>query len=322
MRVIVTGAAGFIGSHLCEALLARGDEVVGVDNFNDYYDPEFKRKNIKTALSDENFHLFETDIRSRDKIGALFQNFRPDAVVHLAAMAGVRRSVEQPHLYWDVNINGSQSIYDAARAVNSVKNVVFASTSSVYGMTDQIPFLETDPCTEPLQPYSASKRSIELLARTYYKLYNLPSTVVRFFTVYGPRGRPDMMPMLLANSIAHGTEIPYYGDKMERDWTYVHDIVCGLLLAVDKPLGFEIINLGRGEPVLLSSFITAMEEWSGGKANLRNAEKPAADVYRTFANIEKAARLLGYSPQVSVKEGVSSFWNWFAGTHLKRDLAV
>jgi UDP-glucuronate 4-epimerase len=311
MRVLVTGAAGFIGSNLCEALLNRGDEVWGVDDFNDYYSPHIKEKNVASLVAQKSFRLVRSDIRDRTTMQNIFQDFKPDAVAHLAAMAGVRRSVEQPQLYVDVNINGSQVILDCARKVGSVRSFVFASTSSVYGKTETVPFVETDCCSQPLQPYAATKRAIELLAYSYATLYRLSVTTVRFFTVYGPRGRPDMMPMLLATSIAQGKTIPYYGDAMARDWTFISDIVDGVVLALDKPLGYEILNLGRGQPVKLKEFIKTIEEISGGKAILSPTEKPDADVYQTFADCSKANRLLGYSPRVSVREGVERFWGWY-----------
>ena len=312
MRVLVTGAAGFIGSHLCERLIERGDQVWGVDNFNSYYAPEQKRSNISGLQNSEFFQLIYGDIRDKELMHSVVENFKPDAIAHLAAMAGVRNSVANPELYTAVNINGSQNLLDAARKVGTCRSFVFASTSSIYGDTATIPFVESDPATEPPQPYAATKRAVELLAYTYYKLYGLSFTATRFFTVYGPRGRPDMMPMLLANSISKNQPIPYYGDKMSRDWTFVGDIVSGLISALDTPLGYEILNLGRGAPVLLKDFIGTMEKIAGAKANLRLEEKPAADVYLTYADCSKASKLLGYSAKVSVDEGVQIFWNWFS----------
>jgi UDP-glucuronate 4-epimerase len=311
MRVLITGVAGFIGSHLAERLLKRGDEVWGIDNFNDYYNPERKWDNIRTAQQEKNFQLVYADIRDRDLMLALIDNVQPEAIVHLAAMAGVRYSVAHPEIYTSVNINGSQNLLDGARKVKGCRSFVFASTSSIYGSTKTIPFIESDSALEPPQPYAATKRAIELLGYTYHKLYNLSFTATRFFTVYGPRGRPDMMPMLLAHSIVTGEAIPYYGERMSRDWTFVSDIVSGLVSAVDKPLGYEILNLGRGQPVKLSEFITTMEEVAGAKANLILQDKPAADVYQTFADCSKANRLLNYEPQVSVSQGVKLFWDWY-----------
>ncbi len=311
MKVLVTGAAGFIGSHLAEKLARRGDEVVGLDNFNDYYDPARKRANERRLNGYEPFRMIEADIRDRKGMFDIFEREQFDAVAHLAALAGVRNAVKYPDLYVQVDYNGTQNLMDAARD-NDLGNFVFASTSSVYGATKQIPFVETDPCDRPLQPYAAAKRAAEMLGFTYHHLFDLNFTAIRFFTVYGPAGRPDMMAYLLADSICKGREIPLYnGGEMWRDWTFVDDITDGVVAALDRPLGYEIINVGRGEPVLLNEFVQIMEELAGSKANLREAPKLAADVVRTFADVSKARRLLDYDPQVSVHEGVRRFWEWY-----------
>lgn len=309
MKVLVTGAAGFVGSHLAERLAARGDTVVGVDNFNDYYDPARKRRTAKT-VTDAGVTLVEADIREHETMFGLFEEGRFDAVAHVAAMAGVRNSVANPALYLDVNLVATQGLMDAARAFG-VQNFVFASTSSIYGDTRTVPFIETDPCLHPPQPYAAAKRAAELLGFTYYKLYGLPFTATRFFTVYGPRGRPDMMPGLLADSLYYGHTVPLYEGDMRRDWTYVDDIVSGVVLALDKPLGYEILNIGRGEPQSLADFIAAMEGVSGKKARLEPRPKLPADVYVTYADIGKARRLLGFEPEVSMRTGVERFWAWY-----------
>lgn len=309
MKVLVTGAAGFVGSHLAERLAARGDTVVGVDNFNDYYDPARKRRNA-SALAQRKVTVLEADIRDRARMFGLFEEHRFDAVAHIAAMAGVRNSVANPALYTDVNLVATQGLMDAAREFGA-ENFVFASTSSIYGDTPNVPFQETDPCAEPPQPYAAAKRAAELLGFTYHKLYGLNFTATRFFTVYGPRGRPDMMPGLLAESLFYGKTVPLYEGDMRRDWTFVDDIVSGVVLALYKPLGYEIINIGRGEPQPLSEFIRVMEEVSGKRAVLEPQPKLAADVYVTYADISKARRLLGFNPAVSVQEGVERFWSWY-----------
>lgn len=317
MKILITGAAGFIGSNLADKLARRGDDVVGLDNFNDYYDPRRKRANERRLAAHDNFRMIEADIRDRQGMAAIFEREKFDAVAHLAALAGVRNAVKFPDLYVQVDYNGTQNLMDAARD-NGVGNFVFASTSSVYGDTKQIPFVETDPCDRPLQPYAAAKRAAEMLGFTYHHLFDLNFTAIRFFTVYGPAGRPDMMAYLLADSICKGREIPLYnGGEMWRDWTFVEDITDGVALALDKPLGYEIINLGRGEPVLLNDFVKTMEQLAGGEANLREAPKLSADVVRTYADISKARRLLGYDPQVSVPEGVRSFWEWYRDNELK-----
>jgi len=311
VKVLVTGAAGFIGSHLAEKLSQRGDEVVGLDNFNDYYDPRRKRANQRRLERYPNFCMIEVDIRDRQGMFDLFAREQFDAVAHLAAMAGVRNAVAHPDLYVEVDYNGTQHLMDAARATG-VGNFVFASTSSVYGDTKQIPFVESDSCDRPLQPYAAAKRAAEILGYTYHHLFGLNFTAVRFFTVYGPNGRPDMMAYLVADSITKGVEIPLYeGGEMYRDWTFVDDITNGVIAAVDRPLGYEVINLGRGEPVRLGDFVSIMESLAGRKARLRPAPKLAADVLRTYADIGKARALLDYNPQISVEEGVTRFWEWY-----------
>ncbi|GIK55364.1 MAG: SDR family NAD(P)-dependent oxidoreductase [Chloroflexi bacterium] len=312
MKILVTGAAGFIGSNLAEKLLKRGDTVVGLDNFNDYYDPAKKRANETRLNRYPAFRMVEDDIRHRQAMFDLFETEKFDAVAHLAAMAGVRNAVKQPDLYMEVDLNGSQHLMDAARATG-VGNFVQASTSSVYGSTKQIPFVETDPCDRPLQPYAAAKRAAEILAYTYHYLFQQNITVVRFFTVYGPNGRPDMMAYLVAESVAKGVQIPLYDNgQMWRDWTYVEDITDGVVAAIDRPLGYEIINLGRGEPTLLADFVGYIEELAGKKANVVSKPRLAADFVKNNADISKARRLLGYNPQVSVREGVARFWEWYA----------
>lgn len=312
MTILVTGAAGFIGSHLAERLCREGRTVIGLDNFNDYYDPARKRANEQRLCAYPNFRMIEADLRDRTAMLALFAGERIRAVAHLAAMAGVRNAILNPELYVNVNLNGTQNLLDAARAAGGVENFVFASTSSVYGNTTQIPFVETDPCDRPLQPYAAAKRAAEILGYSYHHLFRLNFTVLRFFTVYGPNGRPDMMAYLLADSISKGQAIPLYdGGQMYRDWTYVDDTVAGVVAALDRPLGYEIINLGRGEPVLLTDFVEMMEELSGRKANLVDTPRLAADFVRNEADISKARRLLDYDPRVSVVDGVRRFWEWY-----------
>lgn len=312
MTILVTGAAGFIGSHLAERLCRRGDNVIGLDNFNDYYAPARKRANEQRLKAFPNFRMIEADVRDRATLFDLFRDEQIDAVAHLAAMAGVRDAMKKPDLYVNVDLNGTQNVLDAARAAGGVANFVFASTSSVYGNTAQVPFVENDPCDRPLQPYAAAKRAAEILGYTYHYLFGQNFTVLRFFTVYGPNGRPDMMAYLLADSLMKGKEIPLYDNgQMYRDWTFVDDTVSGIVAAIDRPLGYEIINLGRGEPVLLSDFVEIMEELSGRKANVVPTPRLAADFVRNEADISKARRLLDYNPQISVAEGVRRFWEWY-----------
>ncbi len=324
--VLVTGAAGFIGSHTAETLLKRGDRVIGIDNFNDYYDPRRKRANIKEIETNlvpsgqfEAFTLIEGDIRDRKVVQKAFETYQFDAVVHLAAMAGVRVSIDDPGLYYDVNVNGTLCLLDAcvgrlseASKPKNLPNFVFASTSSVYGNTQQIPFVPDDRCDRPLAPYASSKRASEMLAYSYHHLYALHCTMLRFFTVYGPRGRPDMMAFKVLDNIFKGTEVPLYNSgNMHRDWTYVLDIVSGIIAAVDRPLGYEVLNLGRGEPVLLTDFIKGIEALAGRPANLVPTPMLDADISYTFADISKTQSLLGYQPKTSVPEGVANFWKWY-----------
>ncbi|GJM42384.1 MAG: epimerase [Ardenticatenaceae bacterium] len=319
MKLLVTGAAGFIGSNLAEKLARRGDTVIGLDNFNDYYDPAKKRANAKRLAAYPNFRMVEQDIRQRQAMLDLFAVEKFDGVAHLAAMAGVRNAVLHPDLYVEVNLNGTQNLLDAARAADAQPNFVMASTSSVYGNTTHIPFVETDPCDRPLQPYAAAKRAAEILGHAYHHLYGLNFTAVRFFTVYGPNGRPDMMAYLVAESVAKGIQIPLYdGGQMYRDWTYIDDITDGVVAALDKPLGYEIINLGRGEPTLLKDFVQMIETLGGHPANVIHKPRLAADFVKNQADIGKARRLLEYAPKVSVDEGVRRFWAWYETAVLQR----
>lgn len=312
---LVTGAAGFIGSHTVDALVARGDSVVGLDNLDPYYAPERKRANLAEIAgapgASERFTFVEGDIRDRALLGRLFDTHRFDGVCHLAAMAGVRISVEQPHLYLDVNLVGTLNLLEEARRTR-LASFVFASTSSAYGATKVHPFVETDNADRPLAPYPASKRAAELLAYSYHHLHGLDITPLRFFTVYGPRGRPDMMAYKVLDSIFKGVRSPLYnGGQMYRDWTYVTDIVAGIVGALDHPSGYEIVNLGRGEPVLLADFVSQLEKLAGAKASLDDEPMMAADVPYTYANIDKARSLFGYEPRVSVAEGTTRFWEWY-----------
>jgi len=313
--VVVTGAAGFIGTATCLRLLARGDRVVGLDNFSTYYSPAQKRKNLEEIRSQgKNFFFVEGDIRDEARVLSLLKEEGCDAVIHLAAMAGVRASADDPGLYADVNFRGTLNLLNAA-IKTSRPNFVLASTSSAYGTTNIVPFVETDPCDRPLAPYPATKRAAELLAYSYHHLSELSVTALRFFTVYGPRNRPDMMPYMLMESMLKGKPMKLYnGGNVKRDWTFVEDIVSGIVAAADTPLGYEIINLGRGEPILLSEFVAELTKLSGLSPNAEASPLPAADVSLTFANIDKARRLLGYAPQTRVPDGLKAFYDWYVGS--------
>ena len=315
MRFLLTGAAGFIGSHVADALLAEGHEVVGIDNMDPYYDVARKEANvteIEAAGHPGKFEFQRVDIRDGLEIAALFADGSFDSVVHLAAMAGVRNSIEHPDVYWSVNLDGTRNLLENLVAWNASRNFVFASTSSVYGATKQIPFVESDPCDRPMVPYSASKRAAELMGYSYHNLYDVNFTAVRFFTVYGPRGRPDMMAFKVLDSIYNGTTVPLNnGGDMSRDWTFISDIVSGVVAAALKPSGYEVVNLGRGEPVSLSDFVATIENAVGNTANFEDAPIPTGDIKSTHADVSRAREVFGYNPKVSVEEGVQRFVDWY-----------
>lgn len=311
MSILITGAAGFIGSNLTETLLQRGEQVVAVDNFNDYYDPARKRANISSFQNYHNLSLYENDICDAAAMERIFARHQPRAVAHLGAYGGVRYSIGRAKLYTDVNLVATVNLLEAARQ-NGTEIFVLASTSSVYGDTPQIPFIETDPCNLPLAPYPASKKAAEVMGYTYFNLHRLNFTALRFFSVYGPRGRPDMMPFMVTDRIVKGQEIELFdAGQLKRDWTYVEDIISGIIAALERPLGYEVINLGRGEPVLMADFVEIIEDLVGKKAVLSTPPAPASEPKITFANIDKARRLLDYNPQTPVAEGLARLWAWY-----------
>ena len=311
MKILITGAAGFIGSHLCEKLLGRGDTLIAVDNFNDYYDTARKQKNIRQLRYHPRCILCEADICDEGTISRIFAEHRPEAVVHLAAYGAVRYSIGRARLYTEVNIGGSINLLEVAREIG-VENFVFASTSSVYGNTKDLPFVETDPCNQPLAPYPASKKAVELMGYTYHHLHGLNFTALRLFNVYGPRGRPDMMPFIVIDGIINRREIVLFdGGRMKRDWIYIDDIIGGVIAAIDRQLGYELINLGRGEPVLMTDLVEIIEGLVGYKAILSTPRAPLSEPKITFADIDKARRLLDYNPQTSLAAGLCKFWEWY-----------
>jgi len=310
MVYLVTGGAGFIGSHVAEELLARGDTVVILDNFNDYYDPKIKHNNIK-RIQHDNLTVIEGDIRDTELVNQLFAEHGITHVAHMAARANVRASMEQTSLYMDVNLTGSMNILEASKQ-NHVKQLVLASTSSVYGKTESLPFVESDTADRPLASYPASKRAVEILAHTYHHLNQMDVTVLRFFNVYGPAGRPDMMPMLLMHATQSGEQMTLFnGGDISRDWTYIDDTVDGVVAALDTPLGYEVINLGVGNPIKLTDFVEIIEEVSGKEINKTSVETPPSDPPITFCNNQKARDLLGFAPGVTVNEGLYKTWQWF-----------
>jgi UDP-glucuronate 4-epimerase len=311
LKVLLTGAAGFIGSHLAEALLGRGDEVIAVDNFNDYYDPARKRANVAHFQAHPRLIFYEADIRDADEMYKIMADHCPDVVAHLAAMGGVRYSIGRAPLYTDVNLRGTVGLLEVARG-GAVPHFVYASTSSVYGDTHCIPFEETDPCNQPLAPYPATKKAAEIIGYTYHNLHNLNFTALRFFSVYGPRGRPDMMPFMATHRIVNEREIQLFdAGQMKRDWTYIDDIIDGVVAAIDRPLGYEIINLGRGEPVLMADFVNIIEGLIGKRAILSTPAAPPSEPKVTFADISKARRLLDYDPKTAVTDGLARTWDWY-----------
>lgn len=309
MKVIVTGAAGFIGSHLCERLLKDGWLVVGVDNFDNFYDPKIKRDNIKTCLVNPRYRLIEADIRDASKMNDIISK-GADVIVHLAAKAGVRPSIEQPTLYADVNINGTMSLLEAARK-NHIGKFIFASSSSVYGNNKKVPFSESNNVDYPISPYAATKKAGELLCHTYHHLYGVSLTCLRFFTVYGPRQRPDLAIHKFARLIEQGKPIPVFGDgSMQRDFTYIDDIIDGTMAAIDKCDGFNIYNLGESRPISVSNLIKELEKALGKKAIIEHKPLQPGDVEKTFADVSKARRELGYDPYTEITSGLEQFIKW------------
>ena len=313
--ILITGAAGFIGSTLCDALLARGDKVIGVDNFNEYYSPAIKRFNLDAALVNPNFTLIQEDIRNRMIIMKIVTDAQPDVVVHLAAQAGVRPSLEDPMLYNDVNVGGTQNILDAC-AESDISNVVMASSSSVYGTIPEVPFHEAMDVSQMISPYAATKRMNELMAHVYHHIYGLNITMLRFFTAYGPRQRPDMAISKFARLMKEGKSIPMYGDGTTyRDYTYISDIVGGVIKAIDTPLGYEIINLGEGETVSLSTLLSLIGQALQVNPIVETLPMQPGDVKETYADISKAKTLLGYDPQTSITEGLRLYAQWLNTSH-------
>lgn len=311
MKVFLTGAAGFIGSHTAEALLARGDEVVAFDNFNEYYDPARKEKNIQYALKHPRYRLYRSDLRDYEGMQRIFEQERPDKICHLAGMASVRYSIAHPMLYEEVNIRGTSHILELAR-LNQIEHVVFASSSSVYGGRTDVPFREDDRVDRPPHPYAASKRATELLGFTYHNLYGIKITALRFFTVYGPRNRPDMAVFLFTRAIDKGEPLRLFGDgSARRDWTFVGDTVRGVLAALDRPFEYEIINLGNSHTQAEMDLIHAAEQALSKKADILHLERPPTELPITYADITKARRLLDFEPATPFEEGYARFFEWY-----------
>jgi len=312
-KIAVTGAAGFIGSHCVEALLARGDHVIGIDNFDGFYDPAVKRANLAQCSANRKFKLVEADIRDAAAMSAALAG-GVDAVIHLAARAGVRPSIEQPVLYADVNVNGTAVMLEAARQAG-IGRFIFASSSSVYGNNPKVPFSENDPVDHPISPYAATKKAGELLCHTYAHLFNMNITCLRFFTVYGPRQRPDLAIHKFARLVEAGRPIPVYGDgRTSRDYTYIADTVDGMLRALDRCAGYRIYNLGNSQPVTLNDLIAALERALGKNAIIDRQASQPGDVERTCADVIVARRELAYDPKTSLADGLAFFVAWLHST--------
>jgi len=312
--VVVTGCAGFIGSHLCERLLDEGYSVKGIDNFDAYYDFLYKKRNLENILAKKGkFRFYNADIRDYERLLDILE--AGDVVVHLAARPGVRSSNRIPVKYVDNNIIGTVKLLEAIRARNA-EQVIFGSTSSVYGNAET-PFSEDFPADRPLSVYAATKRSCEIILYVYSYYYNLPVTILRFFTVYGPRVRPDMAIYKFSKGIVEGREITLFGKgKIKRDYTYVEDIIDGIVKAMGKRFDYEIFNLGSGRPVEIIYVVRLLEKYLGRKANITFKEKPKEDMPITYADISKARRLLGYEPKTPLEEGMRIFAEWFLSSEM------
>jgi len=313
MSVLVTGGAGFIGSHLCEALLSAEREVVALDNFDDFYDPDVKRANLAACRRSPQFRLIEGDIRDGRTIDTLLRGGAVEIILHLAARAGVRPSIQQPLLYQEVNVGGTAVLLEAARR-HGVRKFIFASSSSVYGNNRKVPFAESDNVDHPISPYAATKKAGELLCHTYHHLFGIDVTCLRLFTVYGARQRPDLAIHKFARLIEAGEPIPVFGDgSMMRDHTYIDDIIDGILRAIERCEGYHIYNLGESRPVTLTYLIAALEAALGKRAVINRLPPQPGDVERTYADISLARQDLGYQPATRLEDGFERFVAWLRG---------
>ena len=312
-QVLVTGGAGFIGSHLVDRLLSENDwRVTAVDDFNDFYSPEIKRRNVQRQLQNPAYKLVEADIRDKAALAQVFANSKFDCIVHLAARAGVRPSLSEPQLYVETNVNGTMNLLELARQHN-VPQFVFGSSSSVYGVNEKVPFSESDPIFNPISPYAATKAAGELLCHTYSHLYGLRCICLRFFTVYGARQRPDLAIHKFAQLISDGKPIPVFGDgSTRRDYTYIDDILAGVRAAIDyDKTNYEVINLGESRTVELRELIGLLEKELDLRAVIERQPMQPGDVPQTFADISRARELLGYNPQTQIEDGLRLFVEWF-----------
>ena len=308
--ILITGGVGFIGSHTAEFLLQRGDRVVALDAFNFSYDPIHKEHNAKILQQYEQFRLVRGDIRDVELVEEIFSSEKIDCIIHLAARAGVRPSLLEPRSYMDINITGTMNLLEAMRTHN-VEHMVFASSSSVYGSRTEGPFRETDNVDIPASPYAATKKSCELLCANWNYLYGTHITCLRFFTVYGPRQRPEMAIHLFASQISKEEEITMFGDGSSiRDYTFIDDIVQGVVASVDRKMGFEVINLGNSNPIRLDALIASIGEVVQKEPIIKQLPDQPGDVPMTFADVNKAKQLLDYNPQTKIVDGIRKFWDW------------
>jgi UDP-glucuronate 4-epimerase len=311
MTILVTGSAGFIGFHCAKRLLEAGNIIIGADNFNDYYDPSLKEARNAILEGFTNFKLYRGDLSDEAFVERIFNENKIDQICHLAAQAGVRYSLENPRVYIKANINAFINILEAARNYQ-IKDLVYASSSSVYGNNKKVPFSVSDSVDNPISLYAATKKADELMAHTYSHLFNINTTGLRFFTVIGPYGRPDMAPILFASAISKGEAIKVFNfGKMKRDFTYIDDIVEGIILALEKTNGYQIFNLGNNKPVELEYFISCLEKELGKEAKKNYLEMQAGDVLETFADIEHTKKVLGWEPKTSTEEAIKAFVGWY-----------
>ncbi len=310
--ILVTGVAGFIGSHIAEKLLIDGKTVIGIDNLNDYYPVEYKKDNLRILEQHSDFKFHKLDLSDFNSLKQVFEDNKIDYVAHLAARAGVRPSIKDPFIYEQTNVKGTLNLLSLS-ASSEVKNFVLSSSSSVYGNSKEVPFKENDSATDlPISPYAATKKASEVLAYTFHHLYKLNVNVIRPFTVYGPRGRPDMAPWLFLSAAIKGEQIKKFGEgDTRRDYTYIDDFVKGFISAINTPLGYEIFNLGNSKTVSLNEAIETIEKVADKKLDILQIEKQPGDVDLTYADISKARELLNYNPETSFEEGMSKFAQWF-----------
>lgn len=333
--ILVTGGAGFIGSHLVERLLKEGYKVICLDNFNDYYDPKLKEKNISNVLDNPNFELIRGDILDIRLLDDIFsgnyiqefqsqslrpktQDLRPNKVIHLAAMAGVRASIISPDVYVDVDMKGTLNLLDMGQ-MYEIKQFIFASSSSVYGINKKVPFREDDPIKLQISPYAAAKKSAELFCMTYNHLYNIPITILRLFTIYGPRQRPDMAIRKFTGLALKNKHITMFGDgTSKRDYTYISDCIDGFISSLKNPMDFEIFNIGNGKTIQLKELIELIGRATGKEIKIKHLDNQLGDVPITFSDITKARKLLGYEPEVSIEKGVRTFVEWYKNEYKER----